>query len=63
MKRQMKRCAQPALSDIRIEWKTFQQGTIRQAPTQILSLFSGERQIVYGYVYVCSVCFICEGGC
>jgi len=52
IERQLKRALQPALSEISVSWKTGRQ--VRQSPNQINSLFSGERQIVYGLVDYCT---------
>ena len=43
---------QPALTNIRVEWDVNRDGET-QAPKHITSLFSGERQIVYGFMGNC----------
>jgi len=53
--RQFTRSKQPSLSDININWEIYRDETVLQAPHQIVSLFNGERQIIYGYVDNCKI--------
>jgi poly [ADP-ribose] polymerase len=52
--RQFRRALQPALSEIGVAWGISDRGAVTQAPTQLTSLFHGERQIVYGFVDYCT---------
>jgi poly [ADP-ribose] polymerase 2/3/4 len=40
---------QPSLADISVEWDS-DRGTVVQAPNELISLFSGQRRIVYGMI-------------
>ena len=51
---QLRRAEQPGLSQISVQWGVSATKQITQAPNQIVSLFDGERQIVYGYVDNCT---------
>ncbi|XP_013771908.1 uncharacterized protein LOC106457068 [Limulus polyphemus] len=52
---QLQKVAQPVLTNISVEWKLFDEDAPipLQAPRQIMSLFSGNRQIIYGFVPHC----------
>ncbi|XP_033122166.1 protein mono-ADP-ribosyltransferase PARP4-like [Anneissia japonica] len=56
VKGQLLKARQPALSNVSVNWQQFDDNAPKpiQAPGQITSLFSGSRQVVYGYVPFCS---------
>ena len=55
MMSQLEKASQPVLTSLTVEWTTFKDDMkIRQAPCQIMSLFNGERQVVYGFVDNCT---------
>ena len=47
---------QPVLTSVSVAWQQFDNDapTPIQAPNQILSLFNGSRQVVYGFVPYCT---------
>ncbi|XP_078001506.1 protein mono-ADP-ribosyltransferase PARP4-like isoform X2 [Glandiceps talaboti] len=53
---QLQKSAQPALTSVHVEWQQFDDDAPKpvQAPNQIVSLFSGSRQVVYGFVPYCT---------
>ncbi|XP_033113003.1 protein mono-ADP-ribosyltransferase PARP4-like [Anneissia japonica] len=55
VKSQLLKARQPALSNVSVEWQQSDDNASKpiQAPGQITSLFSGSRQVVYGYVPFC----------
>ncbi|XP_071961516.1 protein mono-ADP-ribosyltransferase PARP4-like [Antedon mediterranea] len=55
IKNQLLKARQPALSNVSVEWQQFDDNAPKpiQAPGQITSLFSGSRQVVYGYIPFC----------
>ncbi|XP_033101567.1 protein mono-ADP-ribosyltransferase PARP4-like, partial [Anneissia japonica] len=55
VKGQLLKARQPALSNVRVNWQQFDDNAPKpiQAPGQVTSLFSGSRQVVYGYVPFC----------
>lgn len=48
---QLKRSAQPVLSGIRVVWKYQEDRRIDQAPTQIVSLFSGASRFYHLFLH------------
>ncbi|XP_072047177.1 protein mono-ADP-ribosyltransferase PARP4-like [Amphiura filiformis] len=57
LNRQISRCCQPAVSNIRLEWgddKSSDGSDNIQAPAQITTVFSGSRLVVYALVNSCS---------
>ncbi|XP_071956345.1 protein mono-ADP-ribosyltransferase PARP4-like isoform X2 [Antedon mediterranea] len=55
IKSQLLKAMQPVLSNVNVEWEQLEDSAPKpiQAPSQITSLFSGSRQVVYGYVPCC----------
>ena len=52
---QLTKVAQPGLTSITVEWQQYDDlPTLIQAPNQITALFSGSRQVVYGFVDNCT---------
>ena len=53
---QLEKCQQPVLTSVSVTWQQFDEGAPKpiQAPNQILSLFNGSRQVVYGFVPFCT---------
>ena len=47
---------QPVLTSVSVVWQQYDNDapTPIQAPSQILSLFNGSRQVVYGFVPYCT---------
>ncbi|XP_072018547.1 protein mono-ADP-ribosyltransferase PARP4-like [Amphiura filiformis] len=56
IKSQLNKSSHPVLTSVSVEWQQFDNHAPRpiQAPSQITSLFSGSRQVVYGYVPFCT---------
>ncbi len=56
VKSQLSRASQPVLSSVNVKWCQFDDDapTPIQAPNHITSLFSGSRQVVYGFVPYCT---------
>lgn len=56
VKSQLSKVAQPSLASISIEWQQFDdnQPAPVQAPANIMALFSGCRQVVYGFAPNCT---------
>ena len=62
MRSQLRKAGQPALADIAVTWQRFSDGEggggsappPTQAPSRITALFSGCRQVVYGFVDNCT---------
>ncbi|XP_033635285.1 protein mono-ADP-ribosyltransferase PARP4-like isoform X2 [Asterias rubens] len=56
VKTQLSRASQPVLSSVNVKWCQFDDDapTPIQAPNHITSLFSGARQVVYGFVPYCT---------
>ncbi|XP_070569266.1 protein mono-ADP-ribosyltransferase PARP4-like [Ptychodera flava] len=56
VKSQLQKAAQPALTSVSVAWQQFDNDAPKpiQAPNQIVSLFSGSRQVVYGFVPFCT---------
>ena len=52
---QLMKCQQPVLTSVAVAWQQFDEDAPKpiQAPNQILSLFNGCRQVVYGFVPYC----------
>ncbi|KAH3765658.1 protein mono-ADP-ribosyltransferase PARP4 [Pelomyxa schiedti] len=49
--RQLERARQPCLKDINVRWgATASSSTVQQAPSQIMTLFNGERTIIYAFI-------------
>ncbi|XP_041352469.1 protein mono-ADP-ribosyltransferase PARP4-like isoform X2 [Gigantopelta aegis] len=57
VKNQLSKAAQPGLTSVSVEWRQFDEdpASLPQAPRQITALFSGSRQVVYGYVPNCTM--------
>ncbi|XP_038059035.1 uncharacterized protein LOC119730290 isoform X2 [Patiria miniata] len=53
---QLSKASQPVLSAVRVDWCQFDDDAPEpvQAPNHITSLFSGSRQVVYGFVPYCT---------
>ncbi|XP_076330882.1 uncharacterized protein LOC143236481 [Tachypleus tridentatus] len=60
IKAQLQKAVQPVLTNVCVEWKLFDEDAPLplQAPRQIMSLFSGNRQIVYGFVSHCHMAIL-----
>jgi len=65
VKGQLEKAAQPSLTCIEVEWQQFNEADDgsspkpTQAPANVMALFSGCRQVVYGFVPNCTqVCLI-----
>uniref|UniRef100_A0ABM0MFB2 Poly [ADP-ribose] polymerase n=1 Tax=Saccoglossus kowalevskii TaxID=10224 RepID=A0ABM0MFB2_SACKO len=56
VKSQISKAAQPVLTSVNVEWQQFDSNSPIpvQAPSHIVSLFSGSRQVVYGFVPHCT---------
>ncbi|CAH1248284.1 PARP4 [Branchiostoma lanceolatum] len=56
VKAQLWKAAQPGLTSVSVDWQQWDDDTPPpvQAPNQIVSLFNGSRQVVYGYVPHCT---------
>ncbi|XP_071800756.1 protein mono-ADP-ribosyltransferase PARP4-like isoform X2 [Asterias amurensis] len=56
VKTQLSRASEPVLSSVNVKWCQFDDDapTPIQAPNHITSLFSGARQVVYGFVPYCT---------
>lgn len=56
MKSQLSKAEQPSLTSVEIAWQQHDSGSRPpiQAPTHLLSTFSGSRQVVYGFVDNCT---------
>lgn len=51
---QLQKAAQPVLTSVSVDWRHDDQHPAPiQAPQQITALFSGSRQVVYGFVDNC----------
>jgi len=54
VKDQLSKVSQPGVSSISIAWQTFnEKKDFVQAPSQIMGLFNGCRQVIYGFVPDC----------
>ena len=53
---QLSKAAQPGLTSVAVEWQRYDDDLPPpvQAPSQITALFSGSRQVVYGFVDNCT---------
>lgn len=53
----MSKACQPGLTSVSVEWHRYDDNLPPsvQAPQQITSLFSGSRQVVYGFVPDCTM--------
>lgn len=55
IRNQLSKAAQPSLSSIEVNWHNFNNmGSPVQAPAEIMALFNGCRQVVYGFVPDCT---------
>jgi len=55
VKGQLGKASQPGVSSISVDWQTFgDRKEAVQAPAQIMGLFSGCRQVIYGFVPNCT---------
>lgn len=56
VKSQLSKAEQPGLTSVRVTWQQHDSGSSPpvQAPHQLLSLFNGSRQVVYGFVDNCT---------
>ncbi|XP_078664712.1 uncharacterized protein LOC144907477 isoform X2 [Branchiostoma floridae x Branchiostoma belcheri] len=56
VKSQLGKAAQPGLTSVSVDWQQWDDDAPPpvQAPNQIVSLFNGSRQVVYGYVPHCT---------
>ena len=53
--RQLSKAAQPSLSSVSVSWQQFDSDvTPLQAPSHVTALFSGSRQVIYGFVPNCT---------
>ena len=52
----IEKCHQPGLSGVMVDWQTYGEdsSSTKQAPRELMSLFSGSRQVVYGFVQNCT---------
>ncbi|XP_065826671.1 protein mono-ADP-ribosyltransferase PARP4-like isoform X4 [Oscarella lobularis] len=57
VKRQLSKAGQPVLTSVSVAWQQFNADAPKpiQAPAEIVSLFSGSRQVVYGFVENCTM--------
>ncbi|XP_065907778.1 protein mono-ADP-ribosyltransferase PARP4-like isoform X3 [Dysidea avara] len=55
VKSQLNKAFEPALTSVKVMWQQFDENAPKplQAPQEIVSLFSGSRQVVYGFVPHC----------
>ncbi|XP_065907786.1 protein mono-ADP-ribosyltransferase PARP4-like [Dysidea avara] len=55
VKSQLSKAFEPALTSVKVMWQQFDENAPKplQAPQEIVSLFSGSRQVVYGFVPHC----------
>ena len=56
IKATLQKVAAPALTDVAVEWTRYADHDLEpavQAPSQVTALFSGSRQVVYGFVDDC----------
>lgn len=57
VKDQLLKASQPSLSSIEVAWQQFNEDDavkLVQAPTNVMALFNGCRQVVYGFVSNCT---------
>ena len=55
MTRQLAKAAQPSLSSVSVSWQQFNSDAPPlQAPSHVTALFSGSRQVIYGFVPNCT---------
>ena len=56
VKSQLSKAEQPGLTSVAVSWQQHDSGSSPtvQAPHQILSLYNGSRQVVYGFVDNCT---------
>lgn len=57
VKSQLSKASQPSLSNIEVAWQQFSENDaakLVQAPANIMALFNGCRQVVYGFVANCT---------
>ena len=55
MRAQVSKAGEPGLTSVSVNWEQYGQDLqCTQAPSQITSLFSGSRQVIYGYVPSCT---------
>jgi len=60
IRNQLAKASQPSLSSICVEWSNFNDAEHPvQAPTEIMALFNGCRQVVYGFVPNCTQVSLC----
>ena len=57
VKGQLTKASQPGLTSVAVDWRVYNEDQAKpvQAPCQITSLFSGSRQVVYGFVDNCTM--------
>ncbi|XP_062507413.1 protein mono-ADP-ribosyltransferase PARP4-like isoform X2 [Corticium candelabrum] len=58
VKSQLEKAGQPVLTSVEVDWQQFDDNKTSkpvQAPAEIISLFSGSRQVVYGFVDNCTM--------
>ncbi|XP_065907785.1 protein mono-ADP-ribosyltransferase PARP4-like isoform X2 [Dysidea avara] len=55
VKSQLSKAFEPALTSVKVMWQQFDENAPKplQAPQEIVSLFSGSRQVIYGFVPHC----------
>lgn len=58
--RQLTRAQQPCLNNIEIHWRTDTPSSVHQSPYKVLSVFSGERVLIFGFIpFDCHQVLIC----
>jgi poly [ADP-ribose] polymerase len=56
VKEQLQRARQPGLTSVAVHWETHgDEREIVQAPSVISAIFSGSRQVIYGFVNNCTL--------
>ncbi|XP_025097286.1 poly [ADP-ribose] polymerase 4-like [Pomacea canaliculata] len=60
VKGQLRKAGQPGLTSVRVDWRQYDDNLPPpvQAPCRITALFSGARQVIYGFVPNCTMAFL-----
>ena len=57
MRGQLEKATQPSVTGVEVDWQQFNDDVTQrptQAPANIMAVFSGSRQVVYGFVPNCT---------
>ncbi|XP_076466190.1 uncharacterized protein LOC143297656 [Babylonia areolata] len=57
VRRQVGKAGQPGVTSVAVQWGQYEESPL-QAPRHITALFSGTRQVVYGFVPNCTMAFL-----